>query len=99
MRLNLFVLYVVVLQLYLLLPVLFPPAAEIMSILYNFVKVDTPTFLSNPSNVEVMVSMCRTIISGDHCEDSQEHACKLLEVILLQCRGNIDNVSLQHRSL
>ena len=67
--------------------------AEIMSVLYNFVKVDTPTFLTNPSNVEALVGMCKTIISSDPGEDPQVHACKLLEVILLQCRGNIDNVS------
>lgn len=67
-----------------------------MSVLYNFVKVDTPTFLTNPSNVEVLMDMCKSIMAGDPGEDSQVHACKLLEVILLQCHGNIDSVSAAH---
>ncbi len=70
--------------------------AEIMSVLYNFVKVDTPTFLSNPHNLEVVISMCKVVMSGDPGEDPQVHACKLLEVVVLQCRGKIDMVSLDY---
>jgi len=64
-----------------------------MCALYNFVKVGTLTFLSNPGNVEAIVSMCKAVMEGDSGEDPQVHACKLLEVILLECRGNIDTVS------
>ena len=34
------------------------------------------------------------IMSGDPGEDPQIHACKLLEVLVLQCQGRIDSVSL-----
>lgn len=34
------------------------------------------------------------ILSGDPGEDSQVHACKLLEVTVLQCQGRIDPVRL-----
>ena len=64
-----------------------------MSALYNFVKAGTSTFLTSPSNMEVVVSMCKTVLSGDPGEDPQVHACKLLEVILLECRDSIDSVS------
>ena len=33
------------------------------------------------------------VLSGDPGEDPQVHACKLLEVLLLQCHGRIDIVS------
>ena len=34
------------------------------------------------------------IMSGDSGEDPQIHGCKLLEVMVLQCQGRIDTVSL-----
>jgi len=63
---------------------------EMMSVLYNFVRVDTDTFLSNTKHIEIIISMCKSILSGDPGEDSQVHACKLLEVTVLQCQGRID---------
>ena len=69
------------------------PILDIMCALYNFVKVGTAVFLSNPGNVEAVVSMCKAVMAGDSGEDPQVHACKLLEVVLLECRGSIDNVS------
>lgn len=33
------------------------------------------------------------ILEGDSGEDPECHAAKLLEVIILQCKGQIDNVS------
>ena len=64
-----------------------------MSVLYNFVKVDTPTFLSSPRPMEIIIAMCKEVMRVDPGEDPQVHACKLLEVIVLQCRGQIDSVS------
>ena len=37
--------------------------------------------------------MCKAVMSGDPGEDPQVHACKLLEVVILQCHGKIDSVS------
>lgn len=65
-----------------------------MTVLYNFVRVDTPSFLSNPRNLEAIVAMCKSVMQGDPGEDPQVHACKLLEVIILQCHGKIDSVSI-----
>ena len=38
-----------------------PIFSEMMSVLYNFVKVDTEVFLSNPKHIEVIISMCKTV--------------------------------------
>ena len=64
-----------------------------MPVLFNYVKVDNATFVSNPANLEMVISMCKAIMSGDPGEDPQVHACKLLEVIVLESRGKIDAVS------
>ena len=34
-----------------------------MSVLYNFVKVDTDTFLSIPKYIEIVISMCKAVSS------------------------------------
>jgi hypothetical protein len=40
-----------------------------------------------------MYNMCRAMLEGDPGEDPECHAAKLLEVIILQCKGmNIDQV-------
>ena len=41
-----------------------------------------------------LVSRFFQVLSGDPGEDPQVHACKLLEVVVLQCQGRIDNVSI-----
>eukprot|EP00731_Ephydatia_muelleri_P006493 Em0003g741a len=65
---------------------------DMVSVLYNFVKVDVETFLSDTKHIEMIISMCKTVMSGDPGEDPQIHACKLLEVLGLQCQGRIDSV-------
>jgi len=43
-----------------------------------------------------MYNMCRAMLEGDPGEDPECHAAKLLEVIILQCKGmNIDQVQIQ----
>jgi hypothetical protein len=64
--------------------------SEMMSVLYNFVKVDIDAFLSNPKHLEILVSMCKSVLTSDCGEDIQSNACKLLEVIVIQCQGRID---------
>eukprot|EP00731_Ephydatia_muelleri_P006494 Em0003g742a len=64
---------------------------DMVSVLYNFVKVDVETFLSDTKHIEMIISMCKTVMSGDPGEDPQIHACKLLEVLVLQCQGRIDS--------
>lgn len=63
-----------------------------MPALHNYVTVDTPAFLSSQDRILVMCNMARDILNGDAGEDPECHAAKLLEVIVLQCKGHIDQV-------
>lgn len=65
---------------------------DIMPALHNYVTVDTPAFLSNPNRLLAMFDMCKTMLTGSPGEDPECHAAKLLEVIILQCKGQIDSV-------
>ena len=61
---------------------------DMMPVLINYITVDTQTFLSSPEYMGYMYNMCKTTLlernPGDDCEC---HAAKLMEVIILQCRG------------
>lgn len=65
--------------------------SDMMPALHNYITVDTATFLSSPDYMMAMYNMCKTMLEGDPGEDPECHAAKLLEVIILQCKGmNID---------
>lgn len=63
---------------------------DMMPALHNFVTVDTPAFLSNQNHLIAMFNMCKALLTGDPGEDPECHAAKLIEVIILQCKGQID---------
>lgn len=63
---------------------------DMMPALHNYITVDTQSFLSNDNHILAMFNMCKTILTGDAGEDPECHAAKLLEVIILQCKGHID---------
>ncbi|XP_059474661.1 importin-7 isoform X2 [Neocloeon triangulifer] len=63
---------------------------EMMPALHNYVTVDTPAFLASQDRILVMCNMARDVLNGDAGEDPECHAAKLLEVIILQCKGHID---------
>uniref|UniRef100_A0A673MF33 Importin N-terminal domain-containing protein n=1 Tax=Sinocyclocheilus rhinocerous TaxID=307959 RepID=A0A673MF33_9TELE len=60
---------------------------DMMPLLHNYITVDTDTLLSDTKYLEIIYSMCKKILSGDPGEDPECHAAKLLEVIILQCKG------------
>merc|ERR1712142_368765 len=67
--------------------------SDMMPALHNYVTVDTKAFLSSPDYMMAMFNMAKTMLEGDPGEDPECHAAKLLEVIILQCKGhNIDQV-------
>ena len=63
---------------------------DMMPALHNYVTVDTDAFVSNPDYLLALFNMCKAILTGDSGEDAECHAAKLLEVILLQCKGRVD---------
>uniref|UniRef100_A0A8C5L990 Importin 8 n=1 Tax=Jaculus jaculus TaxID=51337 RepID=A0A8C5L990_JACJA len=66
---------------------LFEYFTDMMPLLHNYVTIDTDTLLSNPRHLEVLFTMCRKVMCAEAGEDAECHAAKLLEVIILQCRG------------
>ncbi|XP_037369985.1 importin-8 isoform X1 [Talpa occidentalis] len=60
---------------------------DMMPLLHNYVTIDTNTLLSSPKHLEILFTMCRKVLCGDAGEDAECHAAKLLEVIILQCKG------------
>uniref|UniRef100_A0A7N8XLP3 Importin 7 n=1 Tax=Mastacembelus armatus TaxID=205130 RepID=A0A7N8XLP3_9TELE len=66
---------------------------DMMPLLHNYVTVDTDTLLSDTKYLEIIYNMCKKVLTGDPGEDPECHAAKLLEVIILQCKGRgIDQV-------
>ncbi|KAL7049000.1 hypothetical protein ACKWTF_003564 [Chironomus riparius] len=64
---------------------------DMMPTLYNYVTVDTNAFLQNQNYVLALFNMCKTVLtSTDVTEESECNAAKLLEVMILQCRGRIN---------
>uniref|UniRef100_A0A8C6MDQ8 Importin 8 n=1 Tax=Nothobranchius furzeri TaxID=105023 RepID=A0A8C6MDQ8_NOTFU len=60
---------------------------DMMPLLHNYITVDTDMLLANSKHLEVIYNMCKKVLSVDAGEDAECHAAKLLEVIILQCRG------------
>ncbi|KAG7277637.1 hypothetical protein CRUP_025322, partial [Coryphaenoides rupestris] len=60
---------------------------DMMPLLHNYVTVDTDALLSDPKHLEVIYTMCKKVLTSNAGEDAECHAAKLLEVIVLQCRG------------
>ncbi|GAB6021254.1 hypothetical protein CHUAL_003869 [Chamberlinius hualienensis] len=63
---------------------------DMMPALHNFVTIDTPTFVRNEKYLLAMFNMSKAVLTSDTGEDPECYAAKLLEVILLQCKGLID---------
>lgn len=66
---------------------------DMMPALHNYITVDTDAFLSDEKRLLAIYNMCKEILNKDCGEDPESHAAKLLEVILLQCRGRIDQAA------
>jgi len=60
---------------------------DMMPLLHNYVTVDTDAFLSNPLRAKALVDMCKIMLEKEPGEDPECHAAKLLEVMILQCKG------------
>ncbi|MEE6498745.1 hypothetical protein FKM82_003220 [Ascaphus truei] len=60
---------------------------DMMPLLHNYVTVDTDTLMSDTKYLEMIYSMCKKVLTGVAGEDAECHAAKLLEVVILQCKG------------
>jgi hypothetical protein len=48
------------------------------------------TLVTNESYMLIIFNMCKVVLSTESGEEAECHAAKLLEVIVLQCKGRID---------
>lgn len=65
---------------------------DMMSPIHNYITVDPGTFLSNRSNIGAVFEMCRAIMSDPNGnEENESYAAKLLEIVILQFRNQIDD--------
>lgn len=65
---------------------------EIMPVLSNYVRVGGDTFLTEPKRAEMIVSMCSATLQSHIDEDAQRHACKMLEILVLEHPGKLDQL-------
>ncbi|KAK2188208.1 hypothetical protein NP493_140g03054 [Ridgeia piscesae] len=65
---------------------------DMTAALHNYITVEPQKFLANPKHLEMIYNMCKTVLTSDAGEDPECHAAKLLEVILIQFKGQIDQV-------
>lgn len=63
---------------------------DMMPSLHNFVTVDPEAFIANPNHVLATFEMCKSIMTSDAGEEAECHSAKLLECIILQFKGRID---------
>ncbi|KAL1517411.1 hypothetical protein ABEB36_001178 [Hypothenemus hampei] len=66
---------------------------DMMPALHNYVTIDTEAFLSDEKRLLAIYNMCKEILTNDSGEDPECYAAKLLEVVILQCRGKIDSAA------
>ncbi|XP_023937974.2 importin-7 [Bicyclus anynana] len=64
---------------------------DMMPVLHNYITIDTNAFLSNENHILAMFNMAKVVLNSDAEDESEVYAAKLLEVIVLQCSGKIDN--------
>ncbi|XP_015795656.1 importin-7 [Tetranychus urticae] len=63
---------------------------DMMPALHNFITVDPQTFVNNRNHVLAMYDMCKTVLNNDAEEEAESYAAKLLECMILQFKGQID---------
>ncbi|KAL4717791.1 hypothetical protein ACJJTC_000940 [Scirpophaga incertulas] len=64
---------------------------DMMPVLHNYITVDTNAFLSNENHILAIFNMAKAVLNSESEDESEIIAAKLLEVIVLQCSGKIDN--------
>ncbi|XP_047523796.1 importin-7 isoform X1 [Pieris napi] len=64
---------------------------DMMPVFHNFITVDTEAFLSNENHILAMFNMAKAVLNSGLEDETEVHAAKLLEVMVLQCSGKIDN--------
>ncbi|VBB27537.1 unnamed protein product [Acanthocheilonema viteae] len=65
---------------------------DVMPVLHSYLTVDTDGFLARPERLRAFVEIAVNMFSEDMEETDQVHAAKLLECLILECQGKINNL-------
>uniref|UniRef100_A0A915Q402 Importin N-terminal domain-containing protein n=1 Tax=Setaria digitata TaxID=48799 RepID=A0A915Q402_9BILA len=65
---------------------------NVMPLLHSYLTVDTDGFLARPERLRAFVEIAVNMFSEDMEENDQVHAAKLLECLILECQGKINNL-------
>ncbi|VDO51499.1 unnamed protein product [Brugia timori] len=63
-----------------------------MPVLHSYLTVDTDGFLARPERLRAFVEIAVNMFNEDTEENDQVHAAKLLECLILECQGKINNL-------
>ncbi|XP_001946207.1 importin-7 isoform X2 [Acyrthosiphon pisum] len=63
---------------------------DMMPCLHNYVTIGMEKLIKTENYMLIIFNMCKTVLSSESGEEAECHAAKLLEVIVLQCKGQID---------
>jgi hypothetical protein len=67
---------------------------EMLPTLDNFISYGSDVFIANDQVKQMMFDMIDTVMKSDHLSEVERVcACKLMESILLNCRGSVDMVN------
>lgn len=65
---------------------------DMMSPLHNYITVDPQTFISSRNNIGAVYDMCQSIMNDPNGnEEIESYAAKMLEILILQFRNQIDD--------
>lgn len=65
---------------------------DMMSPIHNYITVDPQNFVRSRDNIAAIFDMCRTIMNDPQGnEETESYAAKLLEIVILQFRNQIDD--------
>ncbi|MCP9263055.1 Importin-7 [Dirofilaria immitis] len=65
---------------------------DVMPLLHSYLTVDTDSFLARPERLRAFVEIAVNMFNEDTEENDQVHAAKLLECLILECQGKINNL-------
>ena len=80
--------------------------ADVVPVLHLYVVTDTESFLARPERLNAIIDMCKSILdvsnlhflksifplqNPDVGDEDQLHAAKMLEILLLQCHGMVND--------
>eukprot|EP00124_Ichthyophonus_hoferi_P001678 Ihof_evm6s94 gene=Ihof_evmTU6s94 len=64
---------------------------EMMPVFDNYISLGTEVFLSNSDYITAVLDICDAVLTSDiQGEQAHMNACRLIESLLLNCRGHID---------